>query len=357
MKFIFKTVVIVVLLAAIFLTGKVFAQSEGALPATATATSTIVTPSGADTPQKYGITFPIVELGSCTNFAACRMYCDDPTHSTECIAFAKKKGFYKEPVPQAEMTKVVEEAKTELGCDSEESCKTFCSQEANFQKCSNFAKKNGLQGGIKNTVDSSSTLAKAKEILGCTSVDTCKTFCSQEANIQKCSDFAKQAGLRGGEQKVGPGGCTSEETCKAFCASPVNSQLCGQFEAGINPSSSTGQKFGGSPSAFPSESVRPSGVLPQNGNFSPKPPISQPAGSALNNGNFPSPNTKNTFPSRQPLQNATSVSPQAGNSAVQVLPVQMTTPVITTNYPSVKGVSTGPSVWGFFVNLFLGFIR
>lgn len=375
MKLIYKIIPLIVLLAAIFLAGKVFAQSEEVLSATTTATpATTGTPVTGETPQKYGITFPVAELGNCADFASCRTYCDDPTHSTECIAFAKKKGFYKEPT-QADMTKVVASAKTELGCDSEDSCKSFCSQDVNFQKCSDFAKKAGLQGGVKSAASSNPTLAKAKEILGCTSVDACKTFCSEDANKQKCSDFAKQAGLRGGEQKVGPGGCTSEDTCKAFCSSPVNSQLCGQFKAGINPSSNTGQKFGGSPSAYPSGSVRPSGVLPQNGTFQPKSSISQPAGSALNSRNVPPPNTKNTFPSQPatgsvmqyptgtlpsktqpPLQSPTSISPQTGTSAVQISPAQTTVPTVNTS-TSVKGVSTGPSIWKFFANLFFGFIR
>lgn len=379
MKFIYKIIPLIVLLAAIFLAGKVFAQSEEVLSASTTATpATKVTPTGGETPQKYGITFPISELGNCSDFAACRTYCDDPAHSTECIAFAKKKGFYKEPA-QTDMTKVVTVAKTELGCDSEDSCKTFCSQEANFQKCSDFAKKAGLQGGVKNTASSNPTLAKAKEILGCTSADTCKTFCSQESNKQKCSDFAKQAGLRGGEQKVGPGGCTSEDTCKTFCSNPQNSQVCAQFRT--NSPSVSGvpggqQKFGGSPSAYPSGVVRPSGVLPQTGTFAPKPSISQPAGSALNRGNVPPVNAKNTFPSQPttgsvmqyptgalppktspPLQTSTSISPQAGTSAVQVPPTQTTVPITTSTPTSVKGVSTGPSIWKFFANIFFGFIR
>ena len=42
-----------------------------------------------DEAQKHGITFPIAELGNCTNFSDCRNYCEDPVNRDTCIDFAK----------------------------------------------------------------------------------------------------------------------------------------------------------------------------------------------------------------------------------------------------------------------------
>ena len=47
----------------------------------------------SDPAKKYNITFPIEELGSCSDLASCKQYCEDPVNSTACINFAKKKGF------------------------------------------------------------------------------------------------------------------------------------------------------------------------------------------------------------------------------------------------------------------------
>ena len=178
---------------------------------------------------KYSITFPIPELGGCQNYSDCRAFCEDPLNYTTCIDFAKKKGFYKEESLQNNQQTILNAAKTQLGCDSYDSCRDFCSQEANLDKCTSFARTNNLQGGQTSDPAKTQILEKAKNILGCDSYTSCKAFCTQDANRQKCSDFAKAAGLSGGEHQVGPGGCTSEETCKAFCSDPQNYQICTQY--------------------------------------------------------------------------------------------------------------------------------
>lgn len=201
--------------------------------------------------SKYGVKFPVQELGNCTNISECRSFCEDPVNQNACIDFAKKKGFYQEPEAAAgKKPEIVEAAKKELGCDSESSCRSFCSEQANFDKCDAFAKSRGLSGGRAEEAAKGKILEKAKEVLGCDSPDSCASFCSQEENKQKCSQFAKETGLRGGEQRVGPGGCTSEETCKAFCSDPQNFQICRGF------SESSGRKFSGPGGCNSEESCR-----------------------------------------------------------------------------------------------------
>ena len=185
-----------------------------------------------DKAKKFGVAFPVAELGNCASVSECRTYCEDQTHKDACVSFAKKKGFYKEPEVDTKRQALIQSAKVELGCNSEESCKEICQQEANFEKCQSFAEKNGLETGQKNPGDKK-VLEKAKEILGCDSPTSCKAICEQEANKDKCSEFAKQAGLEGGKRRVGPGGCDSEDSCKAYCEK--NPDEC--------------KKFGGSPSS------------------------------------------------------------------------------------------------------------
>lgn len=204
-----------------------------------------------DPAKKYNVTFPVVELGGCSNISECRIFCEDPVNRDSCISYAKKKGFYKEPeVAGSKKNELVAAAKKELGCDSESSCRSLCSDQANFDKCDAFAKKRGLNGGHIEDPANRKILEKAKEILGCNSPDSCSSFCSKEENKQKCSEFAKETGLRGGEQRVGPGGCTSEETCKAFCSDPQNFSVCKGFM------SSSGGNFSGPGGCNSEESCR-----------------------------------------------------------------------------------------------------
>lgn len=192
-----------------------------------------------ETLNKYNIKFPIAELGSCKSVSDCRTYCEDPVNYQTCVDYAKNKGFYDENKVDAKKEEVIKKAQTELGCDSYESCKTYCQIPTNFNKCDSFARKNRIAGGHVEDPGKKEIIEKAKTVLGCDNVSTCAAYCSDEANRQKCSDFAKEAGLRGGERPVGPGGCTSEETCKAFCSDPDNFKICQGFVV------SAGSRFSG----------------------------------------------------------------------------------------------------------------
>ncbi len=176
--------------------------------------------TSAKTPEEiakdHGITFPISELGGCANVSACRTFCDDPTHSQTCSDFAKSKGLNRSASNPNDQ-RLLATAKTELGCDSPDSCSGFCRKEANYDKCSDFAKKHNLSGGQGADPAQKDFLDKAKQVLGCDSAAACTTFCSKQENHEKCSNFAKQVGLRGGQTQTGPGGCNSEDTCRAYC--------------------------------------------------------------------------------------------------------------------------------------------
>lgn len=191
-----------------------------------------------DAAKKYNVTFPIAELGGCTDYATCRTFCEDPLNSTACIDYAKKKGFYHEEKYEVKGS-ILEIAKRQLGCDSKVACLSFCEIPANFDKCDAFAKGQGLAGGRVDDPSKTQVISRAKEVLGCDSATGCQTLCSKEENRQKCSEFAKTVGLRGGEAHVGPGGCNSEQTCKAFCSDPQNFEVCKGF------SQSSGGKFSG----------------------------------------------------------------------------------------------------------------
>src|SRR3989344_7013557 len=161
------------------------------------------------------LTYPIEDLGGCADAAACMDYCQDPVNNTKCNEYAKQKGFYREdPVVSGDNT-LWEKAKNDLGCDLRAACLDFCAQEGNFDKCDEFTKKNGLVGGYIHEPDKPEFIEIAKEVLGCDSLDSCSTVCSDPANSQKCTDFANKVGILGGEVQEGPSGCQTEGTCQS----------------------------------------------------------------------------------------------------------------------------------------------
>lgn len=119
-------------LAAMFIlflaTTSVFSQSPTIQPTTATGGS-------------LNLTFPVKELGGCTTLESCSNYCEDPVNYNSCASFAKKNGFYKDDVTVYATDEFYQDAQSELGCNSRDDCMNFCSQEANFDACSAFAKR------------------------------------------------------------------------------------------------------------------------------------------------------------------------------------------------------------------------
>lgn len=119
-----------------------FAQDPASSPQAAT--------GSAESLKKYKITFPIAQLGNCADLAACKAYCDDEANKEACLTFAENKGIGKNRKKLNSITRsTLLRAREELGCSTDQECKTFCKLEENREKCSEFAKTYNLKGGHK----------------------------------------------------------------------------------------------------------------------------------------------------------------------------------------------------------------
>lgn len=104
--------------------------------------------SSSSAAAKYNLTFPIAQLGNCSDLASCKKYCDDKKNREACTLFSKQKGLDKRtsveikkpPLPQASVS-IYEAAGKALGCTNEASCKEFCGNFQNWEKCGEFAKR------------------------------------------------------------------------------------------------------------------------------------------------------------------------------------------------------------------------
>lgn len=83
------------------------------------------------------------------------------------------------------------------GCSSENSCRSFCDNPDNFDICINWARENGLISSAE--ADKVNKLAKVgKEFSGpggCQSPEECESFCEQPQNHGVCLDFAVAQGF------------------------------------------------------------------------------------------------------------------------------------------------------------------
>jgi hypothetical protein len=188
-----------------------------------------------------GVTFPIAQLGNCANTTECHTYCAQPANQQACAEFARHKGLGK----YKQEKEKIDKAKIELGCDSIASCISYCQNPDNVTKCRAFAQKYASQDVKVVEQKQQELVQKAKETLGCTSVDSCKTFCEDINNKEKCRAFAKanleeipQAQKAKEEiikkaKEVLP--CNSVETCKTYCDNVANRDTCTEFARKVVP--------------------------------------------------------------------------------------------------------------------------
>lgn len=188
--------------------------------------------------EKNGITFPIPELGNCRDLKSCRQFCREEVNRPVCTDFAVKKKLQKTRV-KAISSAVLKIARKELGCDSTTSCHNYCRKEENKLICRSFGEKNELikKAASPSAVFSPQTWTNAKKELSCSDELSCKNLCNHPDNAKKCRAFAAKYFLSklAGDKKasmakelIKSGLCAGEVECAAFCQK--NPADCPGFE-------------------------------------------------------------------------------------------------------------------------------
>src|SRR3989344_5719153 len=119
---------LLILTASIVLSYTLIAQAQ---------TDSASSPQGEPTDEEItakGITFPIPELGNCGSKNECRAYCSEPANISACVKFAQDHGLMnKEEAARAEKFRErLQAGGGPGGCNSPQSCKTFCGDPCNF---------------------------------------------------------------------------------------------------------------------------------------------------------------------------------------------------------------------------------
>ena len=200
--------------------------------------------------------------GGCRGPEECRAFCTKIQNLETCTAFADEQGIKDEHVEQGK--KILEYRRAGGGmpgdCDSEENCKTYCSDFSHTEECFEFAKKAGilkargkvgvsLGGGPSRNVGQDDELnedqfQKLIELTksgetpgGCSSKESCETYCQDSTHLEECLAFGEKVGFieREHAEKIrktggkGPGGCNSSKSCQAYCNDPANQEECFKF--------------------------------------------------------------------------------------------------------------------------------
>lgn len=190
-----------------------------------------------------GITFPVTELGGCTDKTACRAFCDKQENAKVCLDFAKKHNLIS--AEDAERAEKLTAIGTGPGGCKGRACESYCEDTAHIDECVAFAEKHNI--APPQELKEMKQVAKALKggaVLpgGCKGKQACEAYCADTTHAEECLTFAEKAGFMKKEEieharKVlplmargeTPGGCKSREQCEAYCESGDHADECLAF--------------------------------------------------------------------------------------------------------------------------------
>lgn len=177
----------------------------------------------------------------CRDKKACDVYCEEPEHMEECIAFGIEAGFIqgKELEDVQKMLIAVKRGVKPPPCRGKEACDVYCGLPENMEGCMSFA----IEAGFMNEQEKADSqkmlqaLKKGVKPPQCRGKEECDTYCAEEEHFEECTKFAEAAGFISPEDAVmvrktkgkSPGNCKGKEECDAFCKNPDNQELCFNF--------------------------------------------------------------------------------------------------------------------------------
>ncbi|OGL72347.1 hypothetical protein A3D72_04680 [Candidatus Uhrbacteria bacterium RIFCSPHIGHO2_02_FULL_57_19] len=189
--------------------------------------------------QESTITFPVAELGNCTSKSECHAYCDNLANIKKCVAFAESHGLMS--AEEARQAREFERlgGKGPGGCTSKDSCESFCEKPGNMRQCLDFAKKSGMMNAeeLQEAEKVAAYLDKGGTMPGeCRGEKECRAYCEDGAHAEECVAFATKAGFMSEKEAEmfkktggkGPGGCKGR-ACESYCQDESHREACIAF--------------------------------------------------------------------------------------------------------------------------------
>tara|TARA_Y100000034_G_scaffold117927_1_gene158037 strand:+ start:1084 stop:2592 length:1509 start_codon:yes stop_codon:yes gene_type:complete len=180
--------------------------------------------------------------GGCTGQEECEIYCDDIAHIDECIAFGEEHGLI--PPGELEEAKKVAEAlqagaTLPGGCSSKDECEVYCEDPGHIDECIAFAEAAGFMhpDELEEAKKFADLMKEGDTPGGCRGKEECEAYCDSDRHFEECILFAEKAGVIPPEELEmikktggrGPGGCRGRDECDAFCNNTANQEACFAF--------------------------------------------------------------------------------------------------------------------------------
>lgn len=207
--------------------------------------SSLIVANGAFA-QTTTIQYPVAELGNCKSKEACKAYCDNPSHIDACVTFAEKNGIMSsgQLAEAKQVQAAVAKGVKPPACNGKEACDMYCEEPSHMKECIAFGEASGFLKGKELEDAKKMIVAIDKGAIPppCKGKEACDVYCSDRTHIETCMTFAQAAGLMTPEEaqnsekmmaaiKKGfmPPDCSGKEACDAYCAEPANTDECIQF--------------------------------------------------------------------------------------------------------------------------------
>ncbi len=185
------------------------------------------------------ITFPIAELGNCTDQVACKAYCDIDANKIACVNYAQSHGLMSSDDTNR-AKKFLQAGPGPGGCTDAQTCRSYCSDINHIDECLAYAKKTGILSSseLDEAQKIASALSQGAQLPGgCTTKDQCEDYCKDSSHLTECVAFAEKAGMISQQEAdivrktggKGPGGCDSQQSCDAYCNNKDNANTCFAF--------------------------------------------------------------------------------------------------------------------------------
>ncbi|MBI2068658.1 MAG: hypothetical protein HYT67_00925 [Candidatus Yanofskybacteria bacterium] len=144
--------------------------------------------------------------GKCGNLRECQNYCSLQANYNECAEFADKLGLEVEPPedPDADdILNAIKKGETPGGCKDEISCRAYCENLDHIQECLAFVEKFNL--ATSDELKEMRQLAAAKQAGvpfpgNCKTKQGCLKYCEAPSHAVECVAFAEAAGFISGDE-------------------------------------------------------------------------------------------------------------------------------------------------------------
>ena len=179
--------------------------------------------------------------GDCTGKKECQAYCEDKSHIDECVSYAEEKGLMS--VQELQKAKKVQAAIKKgvkfPSCNTKKECDTYCEDSSHMEECITFAKEAGLLSDeeLQNSQKVLTAVKQGVKPPPCKGKDACDIYCAEASHADECVNFAVAAGIVTSEEAriiketggKGPGGCKNKSECNSYCSNEANREACMKF--------------------------------------------------------------------------------------------------------------------------------